>query len=456
MEINVLVGLAVVAVGVLAFVVWLPIARHRLHREQRVEGPGPETMDLRPEPPAVVNLLVNELDLTRDAVAATILDLAVRDHVDIVQLSPTDNLVVPTRNPRDPLLPYEDRLLHVMEQAAAGGPHATIGAIAEALRPGTADTWLRFADEVTRDARQRGLTASTATSRETTAMMLLALVPSVGVLIAAPMAYIVTPFLFVGLFLGAVLLLVIGRTTRLTPAGRDAATHWLGVRRFIGSHGTFDELPPGAVALWDRYLAYGAAMGLSGLAAEGLVTELRTTLSLSDLGGAFVAIRTAVRAQRDPAAHREWRGEQLRALFGPDTDPDAVYGPERGDFWELLATTGRSWPFALWCRKADPEAWQRAALARIDSLVASAPAELAADAATVAGAARQAVSLLAGTGDVSDSTLRDDPVISSPAVQAASSRMAAGIARHLGVEETPAAVVEALVGGPAGLGPVGD
>jgi hypothetical protein len=43
----------------------------------------------------------------------------------------------------------------------------------------------------------------------------------------------------------------------------NAASRWLGVRRFLQSNDTFDHATPGAVALWDSYMSYGAAMGLA-------------------------------------------------------------------------------------------------------------------------------------------------------------------------------------------------
>src|SRR5205085_10376830 len=47
---------------------------------------------------------------------------------------------------------------------------------------------------------------------------------------------------------------------QLTPAGRARAAHWLGVRDWLRGFPTFADLPPAAVAVWDRYLAYGAAL----------------------------------------------------------------------------------------------------------------------------------------------------------------------------------------------------
>jgi hypothetical protein len=47
---------------------------------------------------------------------------------------------------------------------------------------------------------------------------------------------------------------------RDTEAGLAAATHWLGVRRGYTDVGRYDELPPAAVVLYERHLAYAAAM----------------------------------------------------------------------------------------------------------------------------------------------------------------------------------------------------
>jgi len=51
------------------------------------------------------------------------------------------------------------------------------------------------------------------------------------------------------------------RGERDTPAGRAVAARWLGLREFLRGDETFRELPPAAVAVWDRYLPYGCALG---------------------------------------------------------------------------------------------------------------------------------------------------------------------------------------------------
>src|SRR5439155_172972 len=48
---------------------------------------------------------------------------------------------------------------------------------------------------------------------------------------------------------------------RDTPAGREVAGRWLGLRAYLRGDESFANLPPSAVAVWDRYLSYGDAVG---------------------------------------------------------------------------------------------------------------------------------------------------------------------------------------------------
>jgi len=51
------------------------------------------------------------------------------------------------------------------------------------------------------------------------------------------------------------------RKDRVTAAGRTATAHWLGVAHWLDDNAVFATLPPAAVAIWDRLLAYGVAVG---------------------------------------------------------------------------------------------------------------------------------------------------------------------------------------------------
>ena len=49
---------------------------------------GPKTLELGPEPPSVANFLVHDFTVTADAAAATLIDLAARNVLDIEQRGP--------------------------------------------------------------------------------------------------------------------------------------------------------------------------------------------------------------------------------------------------------------------------------------------------------------------------------------------------------------------------------
>jgi hypothetical protein len=57
---------------------------------------------------------------------------------------------------------------------------------------------------------------------------------------------------------------------RDTRQGRQVAARWLGLREMLAEDHLFAEQPPAGVAVWDRHIAYGAALGV----ARGAVTAL--------------------------------------------------------------------------------------------------------------------------------------------------------------------------------------
>ena len=101
----------------LAFGLWLLVfAAFAVATRARSPEPAPPTLDLPgDEPPAVVNMLTNGWAVGREAVPATLLDLAARKVLAIEELGP-DNFVVRvgSRTP-PPLTPYEEQVLrHVL------------------------------------------------------------------------------------------------------------------------------------------------------------------------------------------------------------------------------------------------------------------------------------------------------------------------------------------------------
>jgi len=230
----------------------------RVVRQPRQPAAAPPSRDLGDEPPAVVNLLVRDFDPTREALPATLLDLAARGVVAVEHLG-ADTYQVRLRADDQRLRPFEERLLGLLRSRARGGvvPAAalTAGPNERAHR-----WWKDFRGAVIDEAQARGLSEDI-WSRRVVASLALAAVP------AAPL-WALAFFAWGPIVLYALAILTVlgtaqgGRRQRHTDAGLGACARWLGVRRELRT-GSFEDLPPSAVEVWERYLGYAAAMGLA-------------------------------------------------------------------------------------------------------------------------------------------------------------------------------------------------
>jgi hypothetical protein len=246
-------------------------------------APGPETSDLGEEPPAVANLLVRRCHPTRAAAAATVVDLAARGLLDLFEAGPEHFVVQLRTAPHSGLTPYEHQVLELVAEKAVGGS-APLEAIQ--LDADGADAWhRRFAEHVVDDARSRGLLRgrwSAADWRIFAGLAGLGFALVASGLFAARVEDVHPasggqPFHRADWFwvaLGAWAVILVGiralRAVRYSPAGLAAASRWLGVRDFLRHDSSFADAPPAAVAIWDRLLAYGTALG----AAHGVATGI--------------------------------------------------------------------------------------------------------------------------------------------------------------------------------------
>ncbi len=267
--VAVLVGL--VTVGVPAVV----IAYVWLTTRPPTPAAGPSSMDLGPEPPAIVDLLTGGFAVEDDAVPATAVDLASRRWLDIEETGGDVRLRL--RTGRDDLTTYEQRVLRHIESKASDGvaPAAVL-----TLGPeGASERWWKgFVREVNRHARDLGVCRRRYHLRHIVAMWVAV---AIGWLGAAVMGFrwrgwdqdrtldsavgLVATIAGIGV-LG--LSYLAGRLTRSdaqaeTEAGLAAASRWLGVRDHLAASGSFDRAPAASVAIWERNLAYATAMGLA-------------------------------------------------------------------------------------------------------------------------------------------------------------------------------------------------
>jgi hypothetical protein len=233
--------------------------------------PMPPTQELgqNPEPPAVVSLLANHWEFTEDAGEATLLDLGARRFLEFRQ--PAGDPVQTTVHVRDPdpagLNAYERRIFTRVAGLAVGGvvPLTALTFRDPARAAGFAK---QVRAEVIADARRRGLSRRRFSPVVVGLLTVAAVLAGAGIALAGLVGLHVKTddlrglggaWLFGTLALGAVGGRNVGE--RDTPAGREVAARWLGVKAWLHNTEAFGDLPPSAVAMWDRYLAYGAAVG---------------------------------------------------------------------------------------------------------------------------------------------------------------------------------------------------
>lgn len=251
---------------------------------------GPATMELRPEPPAVVDLLTGGFEVEDDAVPATVVDLAARGHLDIDEIG-HQVLLRPRQHgshTADVLTPYERRVLrHVARHVVDGAAPAQVLTIGPR---GTSQRWFRgFVREVAAHGRSLGLCRRRWGVRHLVvawALVGVAWLPASLVGSGASRSSVPTDWAQVGnLLVGLAYATALGLTwvaQRIsrsdaqvdTPAGLEAAAHWLGVRDHYRSSRSFEDKPAASVAIWDRHLAYATALGVAPVVQRQLPFEV--------------------------------------------------------------------------------------------------------------------------------------------------------------------------------------
>ena len=220
---------------------------------------GPPTEQLRDEPPALANMLVNRFRPDRDAVAATLLDLAARGLVHIDERR-GERMVRVREGLLHGTVPYEQAILFLIQSKARQGA-VPAAELTTGPRRWAGGWWRSFRTAVETDAKIRGLSRDLWDQRTLAWLGVAALVPAVltGIATGELMAGVAVMILAVALLAGVKSR---GRQ-RETPLGLETASAWLGVRRHLRDASSFEYLPAGAVVVWERHLAYGAALGLA-------------------------------------------------------------------------------------------------------------------------------------------------------------------------------------------------
>ena len=233
----------------------------------------PAMSDIGKESPAVANLLANGGRITPDAVPATLFDLAARDAVEIEEAEPGSYVCRVGAPPAGILTAYESRVLDLLRRKAEGGVVP-----ARALTAGPADEargWMRaFRKEVVSEAQLVGKCVARWPRRVIALLgglvlgaLFLATAGNDDDSLTGPQAIAVGFAILTGIILTKVFS---EDAQMVTPTGLESQARWLSLRRYLRDDEIFSTLPPTAVVVRERYLAYGAALGVAAAAVRAI------------------------------------------------------------------------------------------------------------------------------------------------------------------------------------------
>jgi len=228
----------------------------RRPREPEFEAP---TLELGPEPPALANLLASDFRVTPDAVPATLLDLAARGVVEIERVDVDTYQCRLRATAGETHTDYEHRVLELLRKRASDGIVP-----AQALTTGPAEEasrwWKAFVREVVADSQNRGLSRDIWDRRTIIALAVIAALPTL-------LSGLAFGFRGAAGYAAGTAFVLASMSSRHrqrdTPAGLAAASRWAAVREALEQDEAFPAQPPIAVALWERLLPYGAALGVA-------------------------------------------------------------------------------------------------------------------------------------------------------------------------------------------------
>ncbi|HTL87509.1 MAG TPA: DUF2207 domain-containing protein [Acidimicrobiia bacterium] len=246
----------------------------------RRPDPAPASMDIPgDEPPAVAGFLTNTWKVPRSAVPATLIDLAARGICDIEQVAPDEfNVRLRDRTPAE-LTAYEQRVYdHVRSLADTRGV-VPCRALTTGPEAQSKNWWKSFRSEVVSDAKQRGLSRNRWQRSQLVLLGVIAALPAILGFIAVAVAYshdassssnddptllpLAAWFVLVSMPLWF-------RAQRETMRGSQMASRWLGLGHYLADDDSFNDAPVASVAIWKRYLSYGAALGVAPVAVAAL------------------------------------------------------------------------------------------------------------------------------------------------------------------------------------------
>ncbi|MBW3537546.1 MAG: DUF2207 domain-containing protein [Actinobacteria bacterium] len=229
-----------------------------------------------PDPPALVPPLLSYGALDGAALAATIVDLAQRGALQITEERGDRDVggAVEWRfdSGRHPggLRPFEQKTLQKLFENGSTSTFSGLAAWTQQNPAVARRWWSDFADLVNDEFRSRGYVESG---------------PAFPVVLNLGVAMVVLALSISALVLGAIAGIVgivsalaqFGATLwvgRRSPRGTRRATEWKAFRRFLLDFSNMRSAPSGHLGLWERYLVYSVALGISEDVSKGIAMKI--------------------------------------------------------------------------------------------------------------------------------------------------------------------------------------
>jgi uncharacterized membrane protein len=272
------VAVAVALVGALAgFLIW----RRWGKEPPRPPDVGDYWRDIPPESPAIIASLDDWGTVDSKAFASTVIDLAQRGWLTITE---QDDDYVFTRSQKaegEDLRDYEARVLwRLFPTGRAAVSQDELADEATESRTSSAAWMQEFRQEVAADYQAQGYMQHNGCLPWLLYFVVFAAVTALGVLALVVGAW----FGIAALAVALALLVYFPLLRQRTPAGARKTAEIQGLRRFLKDFSLVDDVPVGAMAIYERYLVYAVALGV----AKELLAGLRVRFpQLAEAGSGF-------------------------------------------------------------------------------------------------------------------------------------------------------------------------
>jgi len=269
-------GPLVILAGVAAFLVlW-----RRFGKEPAPITPvGEYVRDLPDDPPAVVHGLIHWGTISPTAFSATILDLAQRGFLTVKETrvdrallgDRIDYQLTAAAHDRSELQAFERTAL---EQVFAGGSPVMQSEIAKYARAHQTEAqarWTSFKADAATSLRSRKYING---HRSKPFLLNIGSALLVGLVGIAAFGLHLWVIAGIAVTWAALQLALTPLLRQRSPIGQQRFLEWQGVRNYLRDFSELADAPVGHLILWERYLVYAAALGVSEQLAQGLAARI--------------------------------------------------------------------------------------------------------------------------------------------------------------------------------------